>query len=97
MLGEEFLKPMQISQRDLLDASHVPHQRIKELGEPEAWHHPKHRAASGAIFRHVARFLVEPTDAPGILQSAAIGPGGVGTDPGVPCVETDFPRGMPGH
>lgn len=31
MLMEEFLRPMQISQRDLADAIHVPYQRINEL------------------------------------------------------------------
>jgi len=31
MLLEEFLVPMQISQRDLADAIHVPYQRINEL------------------------------------------------------------------
>ena len=31
MLAEEFLEPMQISQRQLADALHVPYQRINEL------------------------------------------------------------------
>ena len=31
MLLEEFLNPMQITQRDLADAIHVPYQRINEL------------------------------------------------------------------
>ena len=31
MLAEEFLEPMQISQRHLADALHVPYQRINEL------------------------------------------------------------------
>jgi addiction module HigA family antidote len=31
MLVEEFLKPMQITQRDLADAIHVPYQRVNEL------------------------------------------------------------------
>ena len=31
MLREEFLVPMQISQRDLADAIHVPYQRVNEL------------------------------------------------------------------
>ncbi len=31
MLREEFLKPMEISQRDLADAIHVPYQRVNEL------------------------------------------------------------------
>ena len=31
MLVEEFLKPMQITQRELADAIHVPYQRINEL------------------------------------------------------------------
>ncbi|MFU8838905.1 MAG: HigA family addiction module antitoxin [Thiohalomonadaceae bacterium] len=31
MLLEEFLKPMQITQRELADAIHVPYQRINEL------------------------------------------------------------------
>ena len=31
MLKEEFLEPMQISQRDLANAIHVPYQRINEL------------------------------------------------------------------
>ena len=31
MLVEEFLKPMDITQRDLADAIHVPYQRINEL------------------------------------------------------------------
>ncbi len=31
MLLEEFLKPLDISQRDLADAIHVPYQRINEL------------------------------------------------------------------
>lgn len=31
MLKEEFLEPMQISQRDLANAVHVPYQRINEL------------------------------------------------------------------
>ncbi len=31
MLREEFLIPMNISQRDLADAIHVPYQRINEL------------------------------------------------------------------
>lgn len=31
MLLEEFLRPMQITQRDLADAIHVPYQRINEL------------------------------------------------------------------
>ncbi len=31
MLREEFLIPMEISQRDLADAIHVPYQRINEL------------------------------------------------------------------
>jgi addiction module HigA family antidote len=31
MLREEFLLPMNISQRDLADAIHVPYQRVNEL------------------------------------------------------------------
>jgi addiction module HigA family antidote len=31
MLREEFLAPMNISQRDLADAIHVPYQRVNEL------------------------------------------------------------------
>lgn len=31
MLLEEFLNPMQLSQRDLADAIHVPYQRINEI------------------------------------------------------------------
>jgi len=31
MLKEEFLIPMEISQRDLADAIHVPYQRVNEL------------------------------------------------------------------
>lgn len=31
MLLEEFLRPMQITQRELADAIHVPYQRINEL------------------------------------------------------------------
>jgi addiction module HigA family antidote len=31
MLKEEFLEPMQISQRDLANAIHVPYQRVNEL------------------------------------------------------------------
>ncbi|MEX0584296.1 MAG: HigA family addiction module antitoxin, partial [Natronospirillum sp.] len=31
MLMEEFLRPMQITQRQLADAIHVPYQRINEL------------------------------------------------------------------
>ncbi len=31
MLLEEFLRPMQLTQRDLADAIHVPYQRINEL------------------------------------------------------------------
>ncbi|MTW19835.1 HigA family addiction module antitoxin [Allochromatium palmeri] len=31
MLKEEFLEPMQISQRDLANAIHVPYQKINEL------------------------------------------------------------------
>jgi addiction module HigA family antidote len=31
MLAEEFLEPMQISQRHLADAIHVPYQRVNEL------------------------------------------------------------------
>lgn len=31
MLREEFLEPMEISQRDLADAIHVPYQRVNEL------------------------------------------------------------------
>ncbi len=31
MLREEFLIPMNISQRDLADAIHVPYQRVNEL------------------------------------------------------------------
>ncbi len=31
MLREEFLLPMEISQRDLADAIHVPYQRVNEL------------------------------------------------------------------
>jgi addiction module HigA family antidote len=31
MLLEEFLKPMELTQRELADAIHVPYQRINEL------------------------------------------------------------------
>lgn len=31
MLKEEFLEPMQISQRDLANAIHVPYQRVNDL------------------------------------------------------------------
>lgn len=31
MLAEEFLRPMQITQRQLADAIHVPYQRVNEL------------------------------------------------------------------
>jgi antitoxin HigA-1 len=31
MLLEEFLKPMELSQRELADAIHVPYQRINEI------------------------------------------------------------------
>jgi hypothetical protein len=36
-------------------------------------------------------------DALGSVQGAAIGTGGTGTDPGIPFVETDCLRGMPGR
>jgi len=31
MLVEEFLKPMQITQRELADAIHVPYQKVNNL------------------------------------------------------------------
>ncbi|MCI5211338.1 MAG: addiction module antidote protein, HigA family, partial [Candidatus Electrothrix sp. ATG2] len=31
MLLEEFLRPMEITQRDLADAIHVPYQRINQI------------------------------------------------------------------
>ena len=36
MLMEEFLKPMQITQREFADAIHVPYQRVNELANKNA-------------------------------------------------------------
>lgn len=50
MLMEEFLRPMQISQRDLADAIHVPYQRINELANGK-------RGITPSIALRLARFF----------------------------------------
>jgi hypothetical protein len=48
MLLEEFLIPMELSQRELADSIHVPYQRINELAAAAA---PDRRAVCAGRFR----------------------------------------------
>ena len=58
MLLEEFLKPMNLTQRDLADAIHVPYQRINDLVNERRGITPS-TASLGAFFWNVAGALDE--------------------------------------
>ena len=51
MLREEFLVPMNISQRDLADAIHVPYQRVNELVNQKRGITPSTALRLGKFFR----------------------------------------------
>jgi addiction module HigA family antidote len=57
MLVEEFLKPMEITQRDWADAIHVPYQRINELVNQKRGVTPSTALRLARFFWYVSRFL----------------------------------------
>lgn len=56
MLVEEFLKPMQITQRELADAIHVPYQRVNELVNKKRGVTPSTALRLGKFFDMSAAF-----------------------------------------
>jgi addiction module HigA family antidote len=70
MLRDEFLIPMNISQRDLANAIHVPYQRINELVNQKHSVPPKHGFAFSQVFRSISGFLAQPADPMGSIQGA---------------------------
>jgi len=56
MLVEEFLKPMQITQRELADAIHVPYQRVNELVNKKRGVTPSTALRLGKFFEVSADF-----------------------------------------
>lgn len=56
MLKEEFLVPMNISQRELADAIHVPYQRINELVNQKRGITPSTALRLAKFFGHSADF-----------------------------------------
>lgn len=56
MLLEEFLAPMEISQRDLADAIHVPYQRVNELVNQKRGVTPSTALRLGKFFNVSADF-----------------------------------------
>jgi addiction module HigA family antidote len=56
MLLEEFLAPMNISQRDLADAIHVPYQRVNELVNQKRGVTPSTALRLGRFFNVSADF-----------------------------------------
>lgn len=56
MLVEEFLEPMQITQRELADAIHVPYQRVNELVNGKRGITPSTALRLGRFFKVSADF-----------------------------------------
>jgi addiction module HigA family antidote len=56
MLLEEFLKPMELTQRELADAIHVPYQRINEIINGRRGITPSTALRLGEVFRMSADF-----------------------------------------
>ena len=79
MLREEFLLPLNISQRGLADAIHVPMSEQMRLSIRN-WDYSKHGTALGEVFRNVGRFLVESAGAVGSLPGSIDRGGSVGVD-----------------
>ena len=59
MLLEEFLTPMNLTQRELAEAIHVPYQRVNEIINGKRGVTPATASAPGTILRHVSRVLDE--------------------------------------
>ena len=56
MLLEEFLKPMEISQRELADRIHVPYQRVNELINKRRGITPSTALRLGRVFGNTPSF-----------------------------------------
>lgn len=69
MLREEFLLPMNITQRELATAIHVPYQRVNELVNGKRGLTPS-TALRLARFWHVRRLLAKPPATMGSVQGA---------------------------
>ena len=63
MLREEFLAPMNISQRELADAIHVPYQRINELVNQKRGGNTQHSITFSKVFWCFGWFLVKYSNA----------------------------------
>ena len=68
MLLEEFLRPMDISQRKLAMAIHVPYRSVNELVNRHRGITPSYRTPLGEILWGVAQFLDEPSTPVGSLS-----------------------------
>ena len=71
MLLEEFLKPMDLTQRELANAIHVPYQRVNEIVNRRRCN-ARNSAAFGEVLRHVSRILDEFAVALGFVSGAAV-------------------------
>lgn len=73
MLRDEFLIPMNISQRDLANAIHVPYLSARQCAcKSKTRRNPEYRLAFGQVFRSISGFLAQPTDSMGFIQSASL-------------------------
>ncbi len=80
MLLEEFLNPMDLTQRDLAEAIHVPYQRVNELINGRRGITPSTALRLAKFFWHVPGFLDEPAAALGPVPRAQIRGGGPQAD-----------------
>ena len=79
VLLDEFLRPLELTQRDLAGAIGVPYQRVNEVVRGAAGDHAEHGASIGQVLRDHARLLDEPAATVGPpsrtpLRSTATGP-----------------------
>jgi addiction module HigA family antidote len=73
MLLEEFLKPMEVSQRELADALHMPYQRVNEIVNARRGITPATALRLAKYFWDHGGLLDEPAAALGSVPSAAGG------------------------
>ncbi len=67
MLLEEFLIPMNITQKALADAIHVPYQRVNELINKKTGYYTEYCSALSPVFQYVSGLLAEPASALGFV------------------------------
>ena len=72
VLLEEFLRPSELTQRELAGAIEVPYQRVNEIVRGRRGNHPEHRASTRQVLRDHPCLLDEPSAQVGPLPRAAI-------------------------